>query len=107
MMKRTKVARNKFSNFESSILIMFAMLHRMVLALFTRSSESKDSVVLVLVEDLRENSCSGFEIFSCSHRSSLTILIVIGDVDRREVVQVSAKTILSIRGLAEFHPLAT
>ena len=54
------------------------------------------------------NFRSGFEICSCSHRSSLTIIVVahqrdgavvlvplvprcgVGDVDRREVVQVSA-----------------
>ena len=38
MMKRKKVARNRSSNFDSSILILLAMLHRMVSALFSRSS---------------------------------------------------------------------
>ena len=77
-----------------------------------------------------ENFRGGFEIFSCFHWSTLTILIVahqragalvpvplmpgcgIRDVDRREVVQVSiGKILLSFRGLAEnfdtYHPLAT
>ena len=40
MMKRNKVARSKSSNFDS----------------FSRSSEKRNSVVLVLVEDLREFS---------------------------------------------------
>ena len=38
-MKRKKVARNDSSNFDSSILILLAMLHRMVFASFSRSSE--------------------------------------------------------------------
>ena len=39
MMKRKKVARNRFSNVDSSIVILVAALHRMVLASFSRSSE--------------------------------------------------------------------
>ena len=39
MMKRKKVARNRFSNVDSSIVILLATLHRMVLASFSRSSE--------------------------------------------------------------------
>ena len=54
--KRKKVARNKSFNFDSSILILLAVLHRMVFASFSRSSEEKDSVILVLVEDLRASS---------------------------------------------------
>ena len=54
MMKRKKVARNKSCHFDSSILISLAILHRMVFALFSQSSEGRNSVVLVLVEDLRE-----------------------------------------------------
>ena len=34
-----KNARNKSSNFDSSFLILLAMLHRMVFASFSRSSE--------------------------------------------------------------------
>ena len=74
MMKRKKVTRNKSSNFDSSILILLAMLHRMVFALFSRSSEQKNSVVLVHVRLAK--IFSGSEIFSCFHWSSLTILIV-------------------------------
>ena len=44
---------SKFSNFDSSILILLAMLYRMVFASFSRSSEFGNSVVLVLVEGLR------------------------------------------------------
>ena len=51
MIKR-KVATNRFSNFDSAIPGLPAMLHRMVFAALSRSSEYKDSVVLVLVEDL-------------------------------------------------------
>ena len=39
MMNRKKVARNRFSHFDSSILTLLAMLHRMVFASFSRSSE--------------------------------------------------------------------
>ena len=39
MMKRKRVARNKSSNFDTSIPILLAVLHRMVLASFCRSSE--------------------------------------------------------------------
>ena len=53
MMKMTKVARNKFSNFDSSIPILLATLYRMVFASISRSSEEMNYVVLVLVEDLR------------------------------------------------------
>ena len=53
MMKRKKVARNKSSNVDSLIL---PVLDRMVFASFSRSSEQRNSVVLVLVEDLREFS---------------------------------------------------
>ena len=38
-MKRKKVARNRFSNVDSSIVILLAALHRMVLASFSLSSE--------------------------------------------------------------------
>ena len=41
MMKRKKAARNKFSKFES-IPILLAMLHRVVFASFSRSSEKKE-----------------------------------------------------------------
>ena len=51
------------------------MLHRMVFALFSRSSEQGNSVVLVLLKTC-ENFRSGSEIFSCFWGSSLTILIV-------------------------------
>ena len=39
MMKRKKVARNTSSFFDSSIPILLAVLHRMVFASFSRSSE--------------------------------------------------------------------
>ena len=39
MMKRKKVARHECFNFDSSVLILLATLHRMVFALFSRSSE--------------------------------------------------------------------
>ena len=39
---------------DSSILILLALLRRQVFALFSLSSENRNSVVLVLVEDLRE-----------------------------------------------------
>ena len=39
MMRRKKIARNRSSNFDSSILILRAMLRRMVLASFSRSLE--------------------------------------------------------------------
>ena len=39
VMKRKKVARNRSSNVDSSIPILLAMLHRMVLASISRSSE--------------------------------------------------------------------
>ena len=128
MMKRKKVARNKSSNFDSSIPILLAVLHRMVFASFSRSAERRKSVVLVLVEDF-ENSRSGSQIFSCFEWSSLTILIVpcqrdgalvpvplmprcgVRDVDRREVVQVSAIFFRPSMGLLRisvlFRPLAT
>ena len=38
MMKR-KVAKNQSSNFDSSIQILLAVLHRMIFASFSRSSE--------------------------------------------------------------------
>ena len=38
MMKRKKVATSRFSNFDTSFLILLAMLHRMVFASFSRSS---------------------------------------------------------------------
>ena len=56
MMKKKKVARNTSSNFDSCILFLLAMLHRMVSILFSRSSEYRNSVVLVFVEDFREFS---------------------------------------------------
>ena len=52
MMKRKKVGTSKFSNFDSSTLILLAMLHRTVFALFSRSSVERNYVVFVLVEDL-------------------------------------------------------
>ena len=56
-MKRKMVATNRFSNVDSSIAILVAILHRMVFASFSRSStRTRNSVVLVLVEDLREFS---------------------------------------------------
>ena len=55
MMKRKKMARNRSSNVDLSILISLAILRRMVFALFSRSSEFRNSVVLVLVEDLGEH----------------------------------------------------
>ena len=39
MMKRKKIATSKFSNFDSSILILLEILHRMVFASFSRFSE--------------------------------------------------------------------
>ena len=51
MMKR-KVATSRFSNLGSAIPGLLAMLHRMVFAVLSRSSEQMNSVVLVLVEDL-------------------------------------------------------
>ena len=56
MMKRKKVAGNKFFIFDSSIQIVLAMLHRMVFASFSRSSGYRNCVVLVLVEHLRNVS---------------------------------------------------
>ena len=53
-MKRKKIARNRSSTFDSSIQILLAILRRAVFALFSLSSEIRNSVVLVLVEDLRE-----------------------------------------------------
>ena len=50
MMKR-KVATSRFSNFGSATQVLLAMLHRMVFAVLSRSSEQTNSVVLVLVED--------------------------------------------------------
>ena len=95
MMKR-KVATSRFSHVDSAIPVLLAMLHRMVFALLSHSSERL------------ENFRGGFEIFSSSYRSSLAIIIIahqcdgalvpvplvpgcaVGGVDRREVVQVSA-----------------
>ena len=54
VMKMTKAARNKLSNFDSSILILLATLHRMVFASFSRSAEDRNYVGLILDEDLRE-----------------------------------------------------
>ena len=55
MMKRKKVERSKSSNFDSSVLVLLAVLHRMVFASFSRSSEWKNSVVrFLVVPDLRE-----------------------------------------------------
>ena len=57
MMKRKMVATSRFSNVDASILILVAILHRIVFASLSRSStRTKNSVVLVLVEDLREFS---------------------------------------------------
>ena len=52
MMKRKKVATGKFSNLDSSILILVEILQRMFFATFSRSSEWSGAVVLVVVEDL-------------------------------------------------------
>ena len=52
MLKRKKVATRKFSNLDSSILILVEILHRMFFATFSRSSEWSSAVVLVVVEDL-------------------------------------------------------
>ena len=49
MMKRKKVARNMFSNV--GILGLLAVLHRMVFAVLSRSSENRNSVVFVFVAD--------------------------------------------------------
>ena len=51
-----KVARNRSSNFDTCSLILIAILRRKVFAPFFRSSEYRNSVVLVLVGDLREFS---------------------------------------------------
>ena len=51
MMNR-KFATSRFSNLGCAIPSLLAMFHRMVFALLSRSSESRNSVVLVLVEDL-------------------------------------------------------
>ena len=51
MMKK-KVATSRFSNFGSAIPGLLAMLDQLVFAVLARSSESRNSVVLVLVEDL-------------------------------------------------------
>ena len=55
MMKRRKMARNRSSNVDSSIIISLAILRRIVFSFFSRSSEFRNSVVLVLVEDLGEH----------------------------------------------------
>ena len=70
LMKRKKAARNKFSNFES-ILILIAMLHRVVFASFSRSSEKKEFCRpcscrrLVRIFQVGLNSCLAFigEVF--------------------------------------------
>ena len=97
MMKRKKVARNRSSNFDSSISILLAMLHRVVLASFSRSSEERNSVVLVLVEDLREFSLWVHSLF----------LLSLVQLDHPS----SWHTNVMVRGFPEncytFHPLAT
>ena len=53
VMKRKEVATSKFSNFDSSLqFCSHAMFHRMIFARFSRPLEYRNSVVLVLVEDL-------------------------------------------------------
>ena len=51
MMMR-KFATSEFSNFGCAIPGLLATLQRMVFAVLSRSSEKRNSVILVLVEDL-------------------------------------------------------
>ena len=127
-LKRKTVARNKSSNFDSSILILLAMLHRMVFASFSRSSEFGNSVVLVLIEDLREFSQWVWNLFLHSlvqlddpHRCTPTWWCSrTGASDARVRCKRCRSSwdsprigniLRSIHGLAEnfdiFHPLAT
>ena len=99
MMKRKKVARNESSNSDSSIQISLAILRRTVFASFSRSSEKR-----ILSSSLRSGSEN---LYLCSlvllddlvytrQRDSTFASVPllpsgsVRDVDRREVVQVSA-----------------
>ena len=102
MMKRKKVARNVLQfQFCSQCFIEWSLPHSLVLRI-------KGILSSLFLSKTFENIRSGFEILSCFHWSSLTILIVAHqrdgalvpvplmpgcgkrDVDRRVVVQVSA-----------------
>ena len=108
-----KVARNRFSNVDSSIPRLLAILRQIVFALFSLSSEFRTLFLSKTCENLR----TGFDIFSCVRTSSLTILFVtrqrygalvpvpllpsrdVRDVDRHEVAGIG-NILLSIHGLA-------
>ena len=49
---KRKFATRRFSNSFSAIPSLLAMLHRMIFAVLSRSSEYKSSVIFVLVEDV-------------------------------------------------------
>ena len=104
MMKKEKVATSKCSNFDSSTRNASSNGLCLVPSFF----EIKEFLSSLFLSKICENFRIGFEIFSCSHRSRLTIVIIthqcngalvpvrllpgcdVRDVDRREVVQVSA-----------------
>ena len=71
MMKRKKVARSKYSNLDSSILILLAvpLPHSLVL-------RNKGVLSSLFLSKTCENFRSGSEMCSCFHWSSLTILVV-------------------------------
>ena len=105
MMKR-KFATSEFSTFGCAIPGLLAMLHRMVFAVHSHSS-AKGCFSFLFSSKICERLRGGINVFSRSHRSSSPIIIIghqedgvfvpvppvpgcaVGDVDRREVVQVS------------------
>ena len=97
MMKMKKVARNKSSNFDSSILILLAVVHRMVFSSFSffgikelcRPCSCRRLARIVVV------GLKSFLAFigPAGRSSSLHANVMVRDVrdvDRRQVVQVSA-----------------
>ena len=80
MMKRN-IATSGISNFGCAIPGLLAMLHRMVFAVLSRSSEFWNLVVLVLVEDLGE-----FAWWTLSFRAPIGPACRSSSLDTRKMV---------------------
>ena len=106
-MRRKKIARNESSNIDS-IHSNFACLSSEWYLPYSLVLRNIGILSSLLLSKTCENFDSGFEIFPCAHRSSFSILFgthqrdgalvpvplfpgwEVRDVDRRDVVQVSA-----------------